>query len=137
MSRLNRENLAICWIAPRGIGTWAQDPAADSLRPIRRRFMLLGQTLDGMRVWDIRQAIRHLPIALGQAALPMTVVGSGDAGVLGLYAALFEPSVTGLKLDALPESLRTGPDFLNGLKILDIPQALELTQLRIAESPVP
>jgi hypothetical protein len=49
----------------------------------------------------------------------------GTMAVNALYAALFEPDVRKLKLANLPKSHREGPDYLNVLKITDIPQVAE------------
>ena len=56
--------MALAFFAPRGVepSKLLSDPK--KAIHIRRRYMLLGQTLDGMRVWDIRcaaQAIKALP----------------------------------------------------------------------------
>src|SRR5207244_9390965 len=42
----------MAYVAPRGVGPTAWNPQRDM--PIRRRFMLLGQTLEGMQTWDVR-----------------------------------------------------------------------------------
>jgi hypothetical protein len=87
--------------------------------------MLLGQTLDSMRVWDIRcaiQAIRSLP---GMSKAAVVLRSSGYMGVNACYAALFEPTVESVQAEALPQSHRDGPDYLNVLRIWDIPQMLE------------
>src|SRR5262249_40734578 len=42
----------MAYVAPRGVGPTAWDPKWDM--PNRRRFMLLGQTRDGMQTWDVR-----------------------------------------------------------------------------------
>jgi hypothetical protein len=46
-------------------------------------------------------------------------------GVNALYAALFEPAVRKLDLVDLPQSQMQGPDYLNVLKVTDIPQVTE------------
>jgi hypothetical protein len=43
-----------------------------------------------------------------------------------LYASLFEPGIHRLALGRLPRSHRDGPDYLNVLKVIDIPQALAM-----------
>ena len=93
---------------------------------IRRRYMQIGQTLDGMRVWDIQrgiQVIRNLD-ELGWA--PLTIASTGDMAVNVLYATIFEPNIEQLVLTAMPASHRDGPDYLNILKTLDIPTAVAL-----------
>ncbi|MCX8089529.1 MAG: acetylxylan esterase [Verrucomicrobiae bacterium] len=128
----NRLSLAdaLAFVAPRGIGPTAWTGDEKRRTQIRRRFMLLGQTLDGMRVWDIRRAVTAAHQATGAEALTLTLRARGTMGVNALYAALFEPSVRRLELARLPASHREGPDYLNVLKILDISQALELARAR-------
>lgn len=92
---------------------------------IRRRYMLLGQTRDGMRVWDIRSAARALQGLPEFSKVPLTVRARGPMGVNAAYAALFEPSLASVELTNLPHSHMQGPDYLNVLKIWDIPQLLE------------
>ena len=52
--------LSLAWFAPRGVGLTAWTGDEKRQTKIRRRFQLLGQTLDGMRVWDIRRAIQTI-----------------------------------------------------------------------------
>jgi len=98
---------------------------------IRRRFMLLGQTLDSMRVWDIRCAVQALRSLPGFQRAPLTVRAAGPMGVNAAYAALFEPDIARLELAALPASHMDGPDYLNILKVADIPQVLECLRDRL------
>jgi len=114
--------------APRGLGddSWSGD--AKRQTQIRRRFMLLGQTLDSMRVWDIRQAIRALKLRYPSAEL--RVEGRGRQAVNLLYASLFEPGISGMTLSDLPASHQDGPDYLNVLRVMDIPVALKIAEGR-------
>lgn len=121
---------AMIFMVPRGIGpgAWGTDPGDDI--KIRRRFVALGQTLDGMRVWDVCrsiQAVRSLA-PLQNAPLEMQAVGR-MAGI-ALYASLFEPGIARLDLQDLPASHRNGPFLLNVLRYLDISQALALAAER-------
>ena len=47
-----------------------------------------------------------------------------------LYASLFEPDIQRLDLHDLPGSHREGPDYLNVLRFLDIPQAASTALVR-------
>ena len=49
---------------------------------------------------------------------------------IALYASLFEPGIAELDLTDLPASHRDGPDFLNVLKYLDLPQAVAMAAER-------
>lgn len=127
---LKSSHSAFAWIAPRGIGPTAWSGDAKKQTQIRRRFMLLGQTLDGMRVWDIRRGIQALSEVQGRSAKPVQVQAKGAMAVNALYASLFENGIQSLDLTALPESHRDGPDYLNVLRMLDIPQVLALAKER-------
>jgi len=125
----------MAYIAPRGIGPTAWNPDERKQTQIRRRFMLLGQTLDGMRVWDVRRAIQTLRNIDYIRGLPVVLQGKGQMAGIVLYASLFEPDIERLDLWHLPRSHHDGPTFLNVLRYLDIPQAVaiatEHSQIRI------
>jgi hypothetical protein len=123
--KLADQDIALAFFAPRGIGLSAWSGGEDRLTQIRRRFMLLGQTLDGMRVWDIRRAVQLLPAVPGMDTAKIKLHAEGPMGVNVLYAALFEPGVRQLDLVDLPQSQREGPDYLGVLKFTDIPQVTE------------
>jgi hypothetical protein len=118
-------------IAPRGVGPtrWANSETIEGQsvpRQVRRRFALLGQTLDGQRVWDIRRALAVLGELPDTKRVPLTLQGKGDMAGMALYAALFEPNLARLDLFDLPPSHRQGPTFLNVRRILDTPQSVAL-----------
>jgi hypothetical protein len=94
--------------------------------------MLLGQTLDGMRVWDVRRAIGALRTIDSIRGTPLTLKGKGQMAGIVLYASLFEPDIVRLDLWNLPCSHRDGPTFLNVLRYLDIPQAVAMAKERCA-----
>ncbi|MDR3619528.1 MAG: CocE/NonD family hydrolase [Paludisphaera borealis] len=112
----------ISLLAPRGVGPTAWPKEKDV--QIRRRFALLGQTLDGMRVLDVRRASKCVqPSGEGP---PLTLVGDGDAAPLALWAAVFEPEVGKVVLSNPPATVRDGPAFLNLDRVLTMPQAVAL-----------
>lgn len=120
------KNEAIVLVAPRGIGPTAWTSQTKQSTNIRRRFMLLGQTLDGMRVWDVRRAIHAVREIDDFAGVPITLKAANEMAGIALYAALFEPDIDHVELNGLSQSHRTGPDFLNVLRILDIPQTVAM-----------
>lgn len=134
--RSNDRSSATVWVVPRGIGPtrWipagADGKAADA--GIRRRFALLGQTLDGQRVWDIYRAtlaIRSLPDCKEAA---MVLEGKGEIGIDALYAFLLrnEANIEKLHLIDPPASHDQGPALLNVRSYLDIPQVVALAMTR-------
>jgi dienelactone hydrolase len=116
---------ALAFFAPRGVGfnAWSGDEKA--LTRIRRRFMLLGQTLDGMRVWDIRRAIQALHYVREDDRAKIQLNAQGPMAINALYASLFEPNVREVQLERLPKSQADGPDYLGVLKICDLPDVIE------------
>jgi dienelactone hydrolase len=114
------------YLCPRGIGPAAWSGDERKLIQIQRRFMLLGQTLDGMRVWDVRRAIQTLGQIEEVAGVTPTVAAGGNMAGVALYAAMFEPQIAGLDLTDLPMTHREGPILLNVLRYLDMPQAVAL-----------
>nr|MDH4410365.1 prolyl oligopeptidase family serine peptidase [Verrucomicrobiales bacterium] len=123
------------YLPVRGVGPTAWTTDEKERTHIRRRFALLGQTLDTMRIWDIRrgiQAIRQMEDGgKPKLWLQASSVMAGNA----LYASIFEKEIHRLDLHALPLSHQEGPELLNVLRFTDLPQiaaiAGERSQLRI------
>lgn len=95
---------------------------------VRRRFYLLGQTLDGMRVWDIRHALRYARGLFPE--LPISLESRGHAAALTLYASLFEPAPDRLQLRDLSHSQEGGPILMNVLRFMDTPHAVAMAAAR-------
>ena len=70
-----------------------------------RRFYLLGQTLEGQQVWDIRCAIRALRSIEGLKDTKLWLQASRTQAANVLMASLFEDNITRLDLHDLPHSL--------------------------------
>jgi hypothetical protein len=131
---LEAQKWAFATIAPRGIGPtrWSTKGADGKSfeHQVRRRFALLGQTLDGQRVWDVRRALACLRTVKDLKGAPLWLQGKGEMAGIVLYAALFEPDVARLDLWHPPGSHQQGPIFLNVRRILDMPQAVALAAPR-------
>jgi hypothetical protein len=56
----------------------------------------------------------------------VAVAGRGQAGVLGAYAALWDPAIAEVVLVEPTSTHRDGPIFLNVLRVLDVPDAVGL-----------
>ena len=121
---------AMAYIAPRGIGPTAWNQSERKQTQHRRRFMLLGQTLDGMRVLDVRRATEALRSVGGLKETPLWLQSSRTMSGVTLYASLFVPNVTRLDLHDLPKTHRDGPIFLNVRRYLDMPQAVAMAAER-------
>ncbi len=132
---LEKEGWAFATLAPRGVGPTRWSEKDEQGRPIgqhiKRRFGLIGQTLDGQRVWDVRRGLAVLRTVADLKGAPLWLQGKGHMAGVVLYAALFEPDVARLELRHPPPSHRQGPTFLNVLRVLDVPQAVALALPRL------
>ena len=120
----------VAMIVPRGVGptAWAEGSLDTH---VRRRFPLIGQTLDGMRAWDVRRALaalREIKSWPGDGAAGLELAGAGDAATLALWAGVFEPGVRRVSLVDPPGTFNEGPAFLNIDRVLDVPQAIALLE---------
>lgn len=123
------------YLPPRGIGPTAWTNDTKEATHIRRRFALLGTTIDAMRIWDIRRAVQTLREMDNGNTPDLWMQSSGVMAGNALYASLFEPNITRLDLHALNSSHRVGPELLNVLRFTDVPQVAamvaERSKLRI------
>jgi dienelactone hydrolase len=123
------------YLPVRGIGPSAWTSDEKERTHIRRRFALLGQTLDTMRIWDIRRGIQALRAVEGADKPKLWLQADGVMAGNALYASIFEKDVHRLDLHHLPVSHQEGPELLNVLRFTDLPQiaaiAGERSQLRI------
>ena len=127
-------NAGMVRFPPRGIGptAWTNDPREQI--QIRRRFMLLGQTLDGMRVWDIRRALQAVKEIDGLQTDEFEIHASDAMAVNALYASLFESGILGLTLhmNEVPgtHSKSDAPDYLGVLRYFDVAAAVAMAAER-------
>ena len=114
----------MAYVAPRGVGpTHFTDNARKHIQ-IQRRFYLLGQTLEGMQTWDIRQSVKALRQIKGMQKPQLWIQGEGQTAGCCLYAALFEKDIHRVDLHNLPSSHSEGPHFLNILRHTDIAEII-------------
>lgn len=128
---LNKQPWALATVAPRGIGPtrWSEASAFDGKpagQHIRRKFGLLGQTLDGQRVWDVRRAVACLRTVADLKGVPLWLQGKQELAGVVLYASLFEPDIARLDLWHPPASHIQGPTLLNVRLVCDMAQAMAL-----------
>jgi len=115
---------AVCICDPRGVGEtrWTRKNPPNY---VERSCALIGRTADTGRVWDVAGAARYVRSRAGGEAT-IHILGKGAAGVIGAYAALLEPDIASVTLVAPPAThMDAGaPQFLNVLRVCDIPDAL-------------
>ncbi len=121
---LLRSTHGIAFLAPRGIGPTAWDPSPKKQIQIRRRFYLLGETLDGMRAWDARCAINTLHTIMPDVHLRLNSARR-MAGV-ALAAVVYEPTVEQIDLYEFPKNREEGPFLLNLSRVIDLQQLMAM-----------
>jgi hypothetical protein len=121
---------SMAYFAPRGVGPTAFDPSDKKQVQNRRRFYLLGTTLDAVQVQDIVSAIRAANKLRPLDETLLLVRSHRSLSGPTLYASLFEGDIDSLQLYDLPKTHRSGPTFLNIERYLDLPQAVALAAER-------
>lgn len=121
---LLEEKRAVAFFLPREVNF--RPPRSPKLAvQIRRRFMLLGQTLDSMQVWDMRRAIQAVAAIETLRPKRVEVFASHRTAANAAYAALFE-SVASVELLKPFSKIEQMPDYLNVARILNLPAELAL-----------
>jgi cephalosporin-C deacetylase-like acetyl esterase len=108
-------------VAPRGNGPMRFDDPPPFY--VKRSLPLLGRTVDTCKLIDALAAVKAV---VAQKNVEWKIAGSGEAGVIAAYAALLDPAIREVLAVEPPTSHRTGPIFLNVLRVVDIPEALGL-----------
>ena len=115
------------FVLPRGVGPTAWDQSAKKQTQHRRRFYLLGQTRDGMQVWDLLQAMRCVvEVTQDNPPTPLIMRAERRMAGLALYATLMssQVKVERLQLIDLPTNHRDGPILLNVDRVWTLPTAV-------------
>jgi dienelactone hydrolase len=129
---LHPQPWVMMYVTPRGIGPTAWDKSERKQVQNRRRFYLLGQTLDQMRVWEVVLAMEIASTISAWKDTPLWLQSHRSMGGVVLYAAAFQKDLKPARLDLydLPKSHRDGPNFLNVSRYLDMPQAVAMAAER-------
>lgn len=120
---------AIALFHPRGTGPTTFEGTKKEITQFKRRFYLLGESLEANQVADIRNALNALASLSGETSPKLSVEAASTQAANALYASLFAaPEIRRLTLRQLPHSHMepSAPAYLNILKHLDIPQAVAL-----------
>ncbi len=138
--KLARPDDFVLYCEPRGVGEtkWTTKNPPNF---VARSHVLLGRTVDSGRVWDVIAAVRGMIRAPTPAVIPrpkeqekfrddlhVHVAGSGAAGLLAAYAAIFCPQINEVTVVSPPHTHmdNAAPQFLNVLRVCDVPDAVGL-----------
>ncbi len=123
----NKNTDSLILFAPRGVGPteWTRDKVKRT--HLRRRFLLLGQTDDAMRIWDVRELIVVLKHQAPFADKAIELAGRENAAAWAIYASLFAGGVDALELTDLPASHRDGITLLNVSRHVTAPHVVMMS----------
>ncbi len=118
------------FLLPRGVGptTWSGNDRKQV--QIKRRFALLGHTLDSLRIHDVIQGVESLH-SNDRAFKTIHLEGENDAADWALFAALLGPKVTKVELHGLTCEFRDGPQLLQVSQFVSKPTAVLLASKRV------
>ncbi|MCI0390180.1 MAG: acetylxylan esterase [Acidobacteria bacterium] len=103
----------------------------DLLHHMKRQAMVAGTTIESMQLYEVLRSLEFLKSLPDVDPLRITIVGKGETGVHGLYAALLDSSVRRVVLGSPPASHRQGPTYLGILRYTDIPEVIGLLRNRV------
>lgn len=129
----SRPGQSVVFCEPRGVGAtrWTRKNPPNY---VERSHVLLGRTVDTGRVWDVVAAARFLAQGDGRAEAAhstnpvrrVSVLGREGPGVLAAYAAMVDERIAEVTLVTPPLTHQTNaaPQFLNVLRVADLPEVL-------------
>jgi cephalosporin-C deacetylase-like acetyl esterase len=103
----------------------------DPRHHMRRQAMVAGTTLNSMEVYETIRALKFLRSQPEVDPNQVTIVGKGEVGINGLYAALLDNHVKRVVLESPPASHRQGPCYLGILRFTDIPEVVMLMSNKV------
>lgn len=133
LADVSANETSVFFLSPRGVGLTATDAAPAKQTQLRRRLYLLGQTLEGMQVYDIVRGLEAQSI-LHRAEFPTVTdpprVELYGRSTLPLYAAALAGSVRPslMQITAIPGANADRPTLLNVDRVcnLDLIAAMAL-----------
>jgi dienelactone hydrolase len=115
-------------VFPRGVSETPWDRTA--WKDVLRNAMFTGQTVDSMRLTDVRVAVEALRRDAMVDPARILVMGEGASGAIGLYAAILDDAIAQAMLVNPPTTHADAPIFLNVLRYTDLPEAAGLVAPR-------
>jgi cephalosporin-C deacetylase-like acetyl esterase len=98
----------------------------DPLHHMKRQANVVGTTLESMQVYEVVRSLEFLRSLPNVDPARITVVGKGEMGVNGMYAAILDGRVQRVVLQSPTASHREGPHYPGILRYTDVPQTAGL-----------
>ena len=134
---MKKRQSAYVTFTARGIGNTVPKNEERHRVHLQRRFMLIGQTLPGMRTYDILRAIEILRAQPEFKKLPLHIWADGRMANNAILASLFAGNIEQLHLSNVATDDREAPDHLNLSRVASWPDLIKLvgqkTKVHIAK----
>jgi hypothetical protein len=126
-------DVVVAVVLTRGIGPteWSREPKKRA--QLIRRFLLLGESLDALRAYDLLQGLSATRELCRNPELQIELTASRELDGAALVASLFTEHIQRLTLEDPRPGIEGGPTFLNALKFCDVPLLLLLAGTRIEQ----
>jgi cephalosporin-C deacetylase-like acetyl esterase len=98
----------------------------DLLHHMKRQAMVAGTTIESMQLYEVLRSLAFLRSLPEVDPSNVTIIGKGETGIHGLYAALQDNGVRRVVIGSPPASHRVGPTYLGILRYTDIPEVISL-----------
>ena len=118
-----KDDVVWAYLTPRGVGRTAWNQDSFHQTQIKRRFYLLGQSLEGMQILDVRrgmQGIRTLDVCQNSK---IYLSGMHEMAGVVIYAGLFE-APDHIRISQLPENYDDGPTLLNASRFVSFDEVI-------------
>jgi hypothetical protein len=124
------KSVAYVTFTPRAVGFSALSEDQRYSTQVRRRFMLLGQTLAGMQVWDTLRSIEAVRATKGLGAAALHLSATAPMTEVAAFANLYAPGLKSVTLAQAPRPDKAAPDFLNWSRVVTPAGLLKLAGRR-------
>jgi hypothetical protein len=98
----------------------------DLLHHMKRQAMVAGTTLESMQLYEVLRSLDLLRSLPHIDPSRITILGKGEDGVNGMYAALLDGSTHRVILQSPPASHVQGPHYLGILRYTDVAETADL-----------
>ena len=130
LDHVGQGNQVYVMFMPRGYGLASLTDDERYITQVRRRFMLLGQTLAGMQVWDVRRCLQVVRSFSSYDQMPIELWGCGEMASIIALAALYEPKIAQINVRRYSKNDKEQPDYLNISRLVTPTQILKLVEQR-------
>ena len=93
---------------------------------MKRQAMVVGVTIESMQLYEVLRSLEFLRTLPEVDPSRIIIVGRGETGIHGLYAALLDGNVQRVVVSSPTASHRQGPTYLGILRYTDIPEVIGL-----------